>query len=143
MTHNHAICNQWEFFSWMMLTPYTDLSPKCFNTLVEERAKDFATLCVGEGDLGSHSAHIKRSSNLASLCGITIPPPIVSISLLAGWSLGKVKERYLLYGKGGDQYLGHVVSGLDVSLSFWYFSFLPLILWETKSFCTVAWMNFE
>jgi len=75
MTHNHAICNQWEFFSWMMLTPYTDLSPKCFNTLVEERAKDFATLCVGEGDLGSHSAHIKRSSNLASLCGITIPPP--------------------------------------------------------------------
>ena len=31
------------------------------------------------------------------------------------WSLGHVKERYLQYEKAGDQYLGRVVSGLDVN----------------------------
>ncbi len=31
------------------------------------------------------------------------------------WSMGSVKERYLQYEKAGDQYLGRVVSGLDVN----------------------------
>jgi hypothetical protein len=31
------------------------------------------------------------------------------------WSMGHVKERYLQYEKAGDQYLGRVVSGLDVN----------------------------
>jgi hypothetical protein len=31
------------------------------------------------------------------------------------WSMGPVKERYLQYEKAGDQYLGRVVSGLDVN----------------------------
>ena len=29
--------------------------------------------------------------------------------------MGSVKERYLQYEKAGDQYLGRVVSGLDVN----------------------------
>jgi len=29
--------------------------------------------------------------------------------------MGPVKERYLQYEKAGDQYLGRVVSGLDVN----------------------------
>jgi hypothetical protein len=31
------------------------------------------------------------------------------------WSMGLVKEHYLQFKKAGDQYLGRVVSGLDVN----------------------------
>jgi hypothetical protein len=31
------------------------------------------------------------------------------------WSMGSEKERYLQFEKAGDQYLGLVVSGLDVN----------------------------
>ena len=31
------------------------------------------------------------------------------------WSMGLVKEHYLQFKKAGDQYLGQVVSGLDVN----------------------------
>ena len=40
---------------------------------------------------------------------------MVSICLRAMWSMGHVKERYLQYEKAGDQYLGRVVTGLDVN----------------------------
>jgi hypothetical protein len=31
------------------------------------------------------------------------------------WSMGLVKEHYLQFEKAGDQYLGRVVSGLDIN----------------------------
>jgi hypothetical protein len=65
------------------------------------------------GDLGSHSTR-KGASSYAS-AGSTVCPPMVSIYLHAMWSIGSVKERYLQYKKAGDQYLGRVVSGLDVN----------------------------
>jgi hypothetical protein len=40
---------------------------------------------------------------------------MVSICLRAMWSMGFVKERYLQFEKAGDQYLGRVVSGLDIN----------------------------
>jgi hypothetical protein len=49
------------------------------------------------------------------LSGCTVCPPMVSICLQAMWSMGLVKERYLQFKKAGDQYLGRVVSGLDVN----------------------------
>ena len=42
-------------------------------------------------------------------------PPMVSICLRAMWSIGSVKEHYLQYEKAGDQYLGRVVTGLEVN----------------------------
>jgi len=70
-------------------------------------------LGVEAGDLGSHSARKGAATFVA--CGTTVSPPIVSICLRAGWSLGKVKQKYLFYEKAGDQYLGRVACGLDVN----------------------------
>ena len=37
------------------------------------------------------------------------------ICLRVGWSMGSVKEKYIHYEKAGDQYVGRVVSGLNVN----------------------------
>ena len=74
---------------------------------MEEHANEFAALGVGKGNLGSHSACKGAATWVA--CGTTVSPH--HIYLFAGWvESGEVKEWYFLYKKGGDQYLGHVVS---------------------------------
>jgi len=89
----------------------------CLHRIIDKYRDDFFSLGISAGDLGSHSAR-KGACSYAS-AGTTVSPPIVSICLRAMWSMGQVKERYLQYEKAGDQYLGRVVSGLDVnSVSF-------------------------
>lgn len=85
----------------------------CLRRIVENNLEEFRQLGISPGDLGSHSAR-KGSCSLAST-GTTVSPPMVSICLRAMWSMGSVKERYLQYEKAGDQYLGRVVSGLNVN----------------------------
>ena len=85
----------------------------CLYRVTEKNAEEFLLLGIKPGDLGSHSAR-KGASSFAS-AGSTVSPPMVSICLRAMWSMGPVKERYLQYEKAGDQYLGRVVSGLDVN----------------------------
>ncbi len=68
---------------------------------------------IKPGDLGLNSTR-KGACSFAS-AGSTVSPPMVSICLLAMWSMRPVKERYLQYKKAGDQYLGQVVSGFDVN----------------------------
>jgi hypothetical protein len=65
------------------------------------------------GDLGLHSARKGASSHASS--STTVYPPMVSICLCAMWSMGHVKEPYLQFEKAGDQYLGRVVTELDVN----------------------------
>ena len=45
--------------------------------------------------------------------GCTVSPPIISICIRAGWAMGGVKDKYLLYGCAGDQYVGRCASCLD------------------------------
>jgi hypothetical protein len=85
----------------------------CLRRVIENNLEVFLLLGIKPGDLGSHSAR-KGASSFAS-AGSTVSPPMVSICLRAMWSMGPVKERYLQYEKAGDQYLGRVVSGLDVN----------------------------
>ena len=85
----------------------------CLHRIIEKYPNEFFALGIRPGDLGSHSARKGASSHACA--GTTVSPPIVSICLRAMWSLGHVKERYLQYEKAGDQYLGRVVSGLDVN----------------------------
>jgi hypothetical protein len=73
----------------------------------------FLGLGIRPGNLGSHSAQKGACSFAAA--GSTVCPPMVSICLWAMWSMWSVKERYLQFEKVGDQYLGRVVSGLDVN----------------------------
>jgi hypothetical protein len=85
----------------------------CLRRIIEINQDEFLQLGIRPGDLGSHSAR-KGACSFAS-AGSTVSPPMVSICLRAMWSMGSVKERYLQFEKAGDQYLGRVVSGLDVN----------------------------
>lgn len=78
----------------------------------DNNAKLLTSMGIEKGDLGSHSARKGACSFVAS--GSTASPPIVAICLRACWSLGPVKERYLHYEAGGDQYTGQVVSGRNL-----------------------------
>jgi hypothetical protein len=73
----------------------------------------FLGLGIHPGNLGLHSAQ-KGACSFAAV-GSTVCPPMVSICLRAMWSMGSVKEHYLQFKKARDQYLGQVVSGLDVN----------------------------
>ncbi len=85
----------------------------CLRRVVENNLDVFLALGISPGDLGSHSTRKGASSYTSA--GSTVYPPMVSICLPAMWSMGSVKKRYLQYEKAGDQYLGRVVSGLDVN----------------------------
>jgi len=85
----------------------------CLRRIVEKKQSEFLALGIRPGDLGSHSARKGACSFAAA--GSTVSPPMVSICLRAMWSMGLVKERYLQFKKAGDQYLGRVVSGLDIN----------------------------
>ncbi len=85
----------------------------CLHRVIENNLDVFLALGILPGDLGSHSTR-KEASSYAS-AGSTVCPPRVSICLRAMWSMGSVKERCLQYEKAGDQYLGRVLSGLDVN----------------------------
>jgi len=85
----------------------------CLHRVIEKNWDEFLELGIRPGDLGSHSA-CKGVCSFAS-AGSTVSPPMVSICLRAMWSMGSVKECYLQFEKAGDQYLGRVVSGLDVN----------------------------
>ncbi len=73
----------------------------------------FLVLRIRRGDLGLHFA--QKGARSFATAGSTVCPPMVSICLWAMWSMGLVKEHYLQFKKAGDQYLGRVVSGLDVN----------------------------
>jgi hypothetical protein len=80
-------------------------------------------------DFGSHSVRKGVATWVAAGC--TVSPPIVSLCLRAGWSLGGVKDRYLFYENAGDQYVGRCASGLatdttDFAISRPYFDFTSL-----------------
>ena len=45
--------------------------------------------------------------------GCTVSPPIVSMSIRAGWVMGGVKDKYLKRESAGYQYIGRGASVLD------------------------------
>jgi hypothetical protein len=66
---------------------------------------------VNTGDLGTHSCRKGVATMVAAGC--TCSPPIVSICVRAGWSMGGVKDRYLKHEKAGDQYVGRCATCSD------------------------------
>ncbi len=94
------------------LSQYYQLTNILKKVFIEHKA-EFRKICFGEEDMGSHSTRKGACSH--ALAGSTVAPQIVSICLQVMWSMGLVKERYLHYEKAGNQHLGRVVSGMDVS----------------------------
>jgi hypothetical protein len=85
----------------------------CLQRAVEKNQDVFLGLGIRPGNLGLHSVW-KGACSFAAV-GSTVCPPMVSICLWAVWSMGLVKKCYLQFKKAGDQYLGWVVSGLDIN----------------------------
>ena len=53
----------------------------------------YQTLFVDPDENGSHS--IRKGSSTYCCAGVHPGKPIVSVFLRAGWTIGRVKERYL------------------------------------------------
>ncbi len=85
----------------------------CLRQVVEKNQDVFFGLGIRPGNLGLHS--VRKGACSFAAAGSTVCPPMVSICLQAMWSMGLVKEHYLQFEKAGDQYLGRVISGLDVN----------------------------
>ena len=59
--------------------------------------------------LGTHS--IRKGAATYCCAGVVPGPPVVSVCIRAGWSLGRVKERYLKYEVAGDKVVGRNLTG--------------------------------
>ena len=92
--------------------PYQRFS-KVLRKCLEDNEAAFNDLGVDIDEIGSHSSR-KGAATYCST-GSTVSPPMASICLRAGWSIGLVKEKYIHYEKAGDQYVGRVVAGLNVN----------------------------
>ena len=84
---------------------------KIFHRVIKENIDEFKLLGVDEHTLGSHSCR-KGAITIVST-GCTVSPPMASICLRAGWSMGNVKDRYIHYEKAGDQFCGRSVTGIS------------------------------
>jgi hypothetical protein len=62
-------------------------------------------------DLGTHSIR-KGAATYASNC--PGGPPAASIFIRAGWSMGRVRDIYLKWERGGDQFVGRCLSLLPL-----------------------------
>lgn len=63
-------------------------------------------------NLGAHS--LRKGAVTYCSSGSTMAPSIIAICLRAGWSLKGVENRYFRLENAMDQFLGRVVTGLDL-----------------------------
>ena len=66
---------------------------------------------VNTGDLGIHIYSKGEAPIVSAVC--TVSPPIKSLCIRCGLSMGGVKERYIKYESARYQYAGHCDSSLD------------------------------
>ena len=72
---------------------------------------EYQAMGASPEDLGTHS--VRKGAATYCCTGVHPGPPIVSVCLRAGWTLGRVKERYLKYESGGDQLVGRCLTGIN------------------------------
>ena len=82
--------------------------------LVALSPSQLATLALSIKDIGSHSIRKGVASFISNIPG---GASMVSIFLRVGWSLGNVPQRYLFAGEGGDNLVGRLACGLNMSKS--------------------------
>ena len=84
---------------------------KQLHTVLKKHYHEFQDIGVDPKDIGTHS--IRKGAATFCTCAVHPGPPIVSVCLRAGWTIGRVKERYLKYEASGDQLVGRCLSGID------------------------------
>ena len=100
-----------------------------FFSLVDKFEDELKKLGSSRSELGYHSSRKGVASMIAGGCAVS--PPIISLCMRAGWSVGGVKECYLKCESAGDQCVGRCACGLnplsvDFAISPPYFDFSDL-----------------
>ncbi|ETV73046.1 hypothetical protein H257_12083 [Aphanomyces astaci] len=70
---------------------------------------EIVALGLSVEDLGTHSFRKGVATAITNTPG---GPPMTSVWLRAGWSLGNVQGRYIFSGTGGDQFVGRCAAGI-------------------------------
>ena len=71
----------------------------CLHRVLQSNEQAFQSISVDISEIGSHS--IRKGAATYCCSGVHPGPPIVSVCLRAGWTIGRVKERYLKYENAG------------------------------------------
>ena len=83
---------------------------QCLHRVMHNNIHIYQTLFVDVDEIGSHS--IRKGAATYCCAGVHPGPPIVSVCLRAGWTIGRVKERYLKYENAGDELVGRTLTGI-------------------------------
>jgi len=75
-----------------------------FSNLLHSLESELFDLGFLPGDLGTHSCRKGVATLIAS--GSTVCPPIMSLCIRAGWTMGGMKDKYIFRAEAGDQYVG-------------------------------------
>ena len=77
--------------------------------MLEKHKDELLELGYEPNDIGVHS--IRKGAGTYASSGTTAAPSSVSVNNRGGWTLGGVRDVYMLYERAGDQYVGRILSG--------------------------------
>ncbi len=80
--------------------------------VLEKHKDELRDLGYSPADIGVHS--IRKGAGTYASSGTTAAPSSVVVNNRSGWTLGGSRDVYLLYERAGDQYVGRILSGMDV-----------------------------
>ena len=86
---------------------------RILNRVVTAHSEDVRRFGVDPRDIGVHS--IRKGAATYACNGTTSGASFASVCFRAGWSMGGTKDRYLQWEAAGDQVVGRIVAGLDVT----------------------------
>jgi hypothetical protein len=85
---------------------------KNLEQILELHQEEIRNMGIDYKDIGVHS--IRKGAATYACNGTTCSPSIAAVCNRAGWTMGKVKDIYLQYEAAQDQYVGRIVSGLNI-----------------------------
>ena len=80
--------------------------------MLEKYKDELLELGYEPNDIGVHS--IRKGAGTYASSGTTAAPSSVSVNNRGGWTLEGVRDVYMLYERAGDQYVGRILSGMNV-----------------------------
>ena len=88
---------------------------RIFHATVNRNSELYLAAGIDPQEIGTHS--IRKGAATYCCAGVHPGPPVVSVCLRAGWSLGRVKKRYLKYEVAGDELVGRTLTGIPPTSS--------------------------
>ena len=124
---NYLLCCVTAVFEYLLCFPglfkdeHTMLFPgpsqeERFSEILErvlnKHKEELLTLGYVPSDIGVHS--IRKGACTYASSGTTAAPSSTSVNNRGGWTLGGARDVYMLYERAGDQYVGRILSGMNV-----------------------------